>query len=228
MTEITAGTFMMGSTNGPLDEIPVHEVTIAQNFQLGVFPVTKLQWEAVMGTTPWSGLENVLEDPDSPATNVSWDDVQVFIEKLNGLTGETFRLPTEAEWEYACRAGTTTEFFFGDSDETLSDYAWWEGNARLVGENYAHVVGQKLPNAFGLFDIIGNSREWCEDWYDSSYYETSPANDPTGPAVGSGGGPGHLIRGGDARGSAFGCRSAKRDSFAPQSSEVFVGFRLAR
>ncbi|MCH8148452.1 MAG: formylglycine-generating enzyme family protein, partial [Planctomycetes bacterium] len=145
MVGISAGSFAMGSTSGNSDETPVHNVTLTQDFQLGKYEVTKAQWEAVMGTTPWAGQDFVLDDPNSPATQVSWNDAQSFITTLNGLTGETFRLPTEAEWEYACRGGTTTEYYFGDDSANLSDYAWYLDNAHDVNDRYAHVVGQLLP-----------------------------------------------------------------------------------
>ncbi len=239
MIGIPAGTFMMGSTSResadavptalgkvpfPKSETPVHQVTITQDFQLGKYEVTKAQWEAVMETTPWSGQSFVLDDPDSPATHVSWNDAQAFITTLNGMTGETFRLPTEAEWEYACRAGSTTEYYFGDSSATLSDYAWWEGNAVNAAERYAHVVGHLLPNDFGLFDMHGNVWEWCEDWYASSYYSSSPSSDPTGPTSGSN----RVIRDGGFIGGAAYCRSAGRSRNNPASSFSSLGFRLAR
>ena len=160
MVWIPAGTFMMGSTN---DESPRHSVTISSGFQLGQTEVTKAQWEAVMGTTPWAGQLLVLDDPDSPAVYVNWYEAHEFVSRLNAKGNGHFRLPTGAEWEYACRAGTTTEYYFGDSSADLSEYAWWAENADNAGERYAHVVGQLLPNAFGLFDMHGNVWEYYED-----------------------------------------------------------------
>ena len=166
----------------------------------------------------------VVNDLDSPATHVSWNDVQAFITALNTLTGETFRLPTEAEREYGCRAGTTTEYYFADSSADLSFYAWFEDNAHAVNERYAHVVAQLLPNAFGLFDMHGNVWEWCQDWYDTDYYSVSPSTDPSGPASGSS----RVSRGGSWVDFATFCRSADRSWFIPSSTFSGLGFRLAR
>ena len=225
MVNLLGGRFMMGSTNGSFDEEPVHQVTLTQDFQIGKFEITKAQWEAVMGTTPWAGVSYVLDDPNSPAVWVSWNDVQTFITALNNHTGETFRLPTEAEWEYACRAGSTTEYSFGDSASNLGDYAWYRTNAGGAGQQYAHIVGGKLPNAWGLYDMHGNAWEWCQDWYGSSNYSSSPGSDPTGPPSGSY----RVLRGG----SFFlyvdyGCRSAYRYGIYPNGSNGDIGFRVVR
>lgn len=224
MVGIPAGTFQMGSTDGNSDEAPVHSVTISHDFQMGRVEVTKAQWEAVMGTTPWSGRSFVLNDPDSPAVYVSWNDAQAFITALNSLAGETFRLPTEAEWEYACRAGSTTEYYFGDSSANLGDYAWWDENADNAGERYAHIVAQLLPNDFGLYDMHGNVWEWCNDWYSSSYYSSSPSVDPMGPDSGSG----RVRRGGGWGYSATNCRSGLRGEVNPADANLSIGFRLSR
>jgi formylglycine-generating enzyme required for sulfatase activity len=179
-----AGSFMMGSESGDSDESPVHEVTLTQGFWMGKYEVTKAQWEAVMGTTPWAGLDWILDDPDSSAVCVSWNNVQDFITALNAQTDESFRLPTEAQWEYACRAGTTTAYSFGDDSGDLSDYAWWLGSVMDGNEKYAHVIGHKLPNPWGLHDMHGNVWEWCQDSYGSDYYSSSSSTDPTGPWLG--------------------------------------------
>ena len=230
MVVIPSGTFMMGTTKGDGDERPVHEVTISRDFQLGQTEVTKAQWEAVMGTRPWSGQSSAsgstlapLRDPDTPALDVRWDDAQSFITTLNTITGETFRLPTEAEWEYACRAGTTTEYYFGNSPANLSNYAWWDGNADDVGERYAHTVAQLIPNDFGLYDMHGNVWEWCADWYDSRYYSSSPSVDPAGPPSG----PSRVIRGGTWYYLASSCRSANRSESGRRNWQNIIGFRLA-
>ncbi|MCX5769473.1 MAG: formylglycine-generating enzyme family protein [Candidatus Hydrogenedentes bacterium] len=232
MVWIPAGTFMMGrypGEQGSYDwEDPQHQVTVP-GFWMGKYELTKRQWQAVMGTTPWSGYEYVGDDLDSPAVWVSWDDAKAFITELNTHTGLTFRLPSEAEWEYACRADTTTRFYWGDDpDYTLiNDYAWWYGNAGDANEQYAHVVGLKLPNAFGLHDMSGNVYEWCEDDWHSSY-TGAPAD---GSAwVDSPRGSDRMIRGG-CWGYYGSCRSAYRIyyyHYGPSDETNGLGFRLAR
>jgi formylglycine-generating enzyme len=201
-------------------------VTLTQGFWMGKYELTKAQWTAVMGTEPWSGRSYVLDDPDSPAVYISWNEAQAFITALNDYTGLTFRLPTEAEWEYACRAGTTTRFYWGDDPEytLIDDYAWWEENASNIGEEYAHVVGQKLPNAFGLYDISGNVWEWCQDWWDSDYYSSSPGTDPEGPASGAS----RVLRGGNWFIQGIYCRSANRVYASPSGANFHLGLRLSR
>ena len=139
---------------------------------------------------------------------------------LPGGEGE-FRLPTEAQWEYACRAGSTTKYCFGDDETTLGDYAWYSANS----DSKTHPVGQKKPNAWGLYDMHGNVWEWCQDWYDSGYYAKSPEDDPTGPATG----PCRVIRGGGwGSGVAGGCRSAGRRYTGPGHRSEDLGFRVSR
>ena len=180
-----------------------------------------------MPTTPWSGWFAFVDAPDSPAVFISWDDAQLFITALNDHTGETFRMPTEAEWEYACRAGATTEYYFGDSASNLGDYAWYGIELTDAEELYAHIVGQKLPNAWGLYDMIGNAKEWCQDWYDASYYSSSTTRDPAGPLEGDR----RVIRGADISWSADYCRSASRGSHEPDwvgDYDFAAGFRVVR
>src|SRR3972149_2460822 len=177
MILVPAGTFMMGSNDGYSNEQPVHQVTITRSFYLGKYEVTQGQWEAVRGSNPshFKGARN-------PVEQVSCDDCQEFAKMLNAqVPGGGFRLPMEAEWEYACRAGSTGRFCFGDDDVGLWEYAWDEGNSG----GQTHPVGQKRPNAWGLHDMHGNVSEWCSDWYGESYRGWSPAADP--PGLGSGG-----------------------------------------
>lgn len=237
MVSIASGTFMMGAhadEPGSFDsEKPRHQVTLTDGFYLGKYEVTKRQWEAVMGTTPWIGLvqEYVNHDPDSPAVYVCWNDAQAFIEKLNEMGQGTFRLPSEAEWEYACRAGTDTYFYWGDDPLLLDmdDYAWWSNNAWSVGEQYEHRVGLKKPNAWGLYDMTGNVREWCHDVYDESYYSRSPDANPAGPSVQTENDP-HVIRGGCMYDKGDANRSARRFMlWADNGTNIpGYGFRIAR
>ena len=231
MVWIPAGSFMMGRYVGEQDsfdnEDPQHQVNFARGFWLGRYEVTKRQWTAVKGTTPWSGQPDVLEDPDSPAVHVSWYDALSFIAQLNGLTGLTFRLPSEAEWEYACRAGTTTRFYWGDDPTytSLSDHAWWQGNARDAGQRYAHMVGLKQPNAWNLYDTSGNVWEYCEDdWHED--YIGAPAD---GDAwVDSPRGSSRVFRGGGWQSGDTYCRSTNRGCSPPDVASSGYGFRLAR
>ena len=244
LIEIPAGTFTMGS---PKDKKDHHEdeaqvrVTLTQPFGLGKTEVTQGQFKKVMGTEPWNGQPFVQADKDCPATYVSWGDAKEFCEKLTELeresgklkANEEYRLPTEAEWEYACRAGTKTAFSFGDDESKLGDYAWWgglnleaaskgeikagPGNAAI--EQYAHKVGLKQPNAWGLHDMHGNVWEWCSDWYGE---KLSGGTDPAGPN----GASFRVFRGGCWWYDPGRCRSAYRDYLVPSCRDL--GFRVAR
>jgi len=224
---IPPGQFMMGSPEseeGARDcEHPQHQVRINRPFFLGVTEVTQGQWEAVMGTRPWSGKGYVKEGSDYAAPYVSWDDAQSFCERLSEKERVTCRLPTEAEWEYACRAGTTTVYHFGDDASRLGDYARFRDNAVDVDEKYAHRVGHKKPNPVGLYDMHGNVAEWCQDWLASDYYAESPTDDPTGPVAAAH----RAIRGGCWWDDAKLCRAASRLWYAPQYQLHFLGFRVA-
>jgi formylglycine-generating enzyme required for sulfatase activity len=219
---IPAGEFPMGSPNSDRDassnEKPRHRVRITRPFYLGQCEVTQEQWQAVMGYNA-----SRFNAPENPVEEVSWDDCQAFLSKLNeryGRTGATFRLPTEAEWEYACRAGSSTRWCFGDDEGSLEDYAWY--SASSAGST--HPVGRKRPNAWGLYDVHGNVGEWCADWYASSYYRTSPSSDPRGPKSGRV----RVLRGGSWLDAARDTRSAYRFGGAPGSCYRGVGFRVAR
>ena len=227
-----AGTFMMGSKKteqGSWDgEKPQHPVTLTQGFWIGKYEVTKGQWTAIMGTTPWGGQFFGTNDPDSAVVCISWDDAQSFITALNNYTGLTFRFPSEAQWEYACRAGTTTRFYWGEDPGfmQIEDYAWYYGNAAILGaDHYAHRVGEKLANAWGLYDMNGNVWEWCQDWWEYGYY-TSSEIDPTGPSDGLV----HLLRGGGWVSGSYECRSASRyhHNTRQVDKNYDIGFRLAR
>jgi formylglycine-generating enzyme required for sulfatase activity len=204
MVLIPASEFLMGSPDSDKDNIgyvkPQHRVRITKPFYLGKYLVTQEQWQAVMDEKP-----SHFKGPKYPVELVSSDDFQRFVQKLNvkiGTQNGKFALPTEAQWEYACRAGSTTKYCFGDDEARLGDYAWFGEDSG----NKTHPVGEKKPNAWGLYDMHGNIWEWCQDWYGRDYYANSPTDDPTGPATGAG----RVIRGGCWRDPARLCRSAAR------------------
>lgn len=180
---IEPGTFSMGSPESEPDrddwEGPQHKVTISHAFYFGRYEVTQGQWLSVMGTSPWHGQKMVIEDPRHPATYISWEDAQKFIHRLNEAAGDSlYRLPTEAEWEFACRCGTTTRWSFGDDSTVIGDYAWYSGNTWTIGEAYPHAVGLKQPNPWGLYDMHGNVWEYCQDWFGN--YRDEEQTDPVG------------------------------------------------
>jgi len=216
---IPSGDFMMGSpTNemGNYSDGPVHNVSIKYSFDLGKYPVTQKQWEKVMGSNP-----SDFKGDDLPVESISWENVQEFIKKLNEIEGtDKYRLPSEAEWEYACRAGTTTSYSFGDDESKLKDYAWCNENS----DGRTHSVGQKKPNSWGLFDMYGNVWEWCQDkWHDN--YDGAPLD---GSAWEDGISSSRVIRGGCWTDNAWVCRSAIRGKSDSGTSDSYVGFRLLR
>ena len=211
MLSIPAGEFQMGSNSSEAypDQKPVHTVQISRSFWLGKTEVTQGLWQAVMGSNPSSFKKG----DTYPVDTVSWDDCQAFIQKLNQLVGgNPFRLPTEAEWEYACRAGTT-----GDYYGPIDAISWYESNSG----GSSHPVGQKQANAFGFYDMAGNVWEWCQDWFGA--YSSANQTDPTGPATGTD----RVGRGGSWGRSARLGGSAYRDFDIPGSSYYYFGFRLA-
>ena len=226
---IPAGAFRMGSPAAEVgrydDEGPRHEVTIEKAFYMGATEATQAQWLAVMGSGPWAGKPYVREGPEHAASWIRWDAAVEFCRRLSDRTARPVRLPTEAEWEYACRAGGTARFCHGDDlqAEGLGDRAWYYDNAWGSGERYSHPVGRKKPNAWGLFDMHGNVFEWCSDWYDPAAY---------GPAAAGGFRP---VRSGDFRvhrGGAWNshprlCRSAYRAGNGPEVQGFLLGVRVA-
>ena len=238
---IPGGRFTMGQPYPPGGETiteglgvawPDHEVTISKGFYLGRHEVTQGQWEVVMGTTPWYGqtyqrgrdVITVPEDPKYPSPYVSWNDAQAFITMLNQKAGrlDLYRLPTEAQWEYACRAGTTTQWFIGDWDDEakLVLYAWYVANTNNVQQKYAHKVGTRMPNPWGLHDMHGNVSEWCQDEYES--YSESAQVDPVGTVSGAN----RVHRGGSFSDSEAGLRSWVRYHAGPEYRDVEIGFRV--
>ncbi len=248
LTLIPAGQFAMGSgkTHDELlklvtvyagvdrlmqYEFPQHTVRITRPFYLGTTEVTQGQWERVMGTRPWTERPQAKESAafgerwgaDFPAIWVNWDEAQEFCSRLSQRDGPIYRLPTEAEWEYACRAGTKTIYSFGDDGRRLPEFAWFSDNAyRQQGEKFPHASGLRKPNPWGLHEMHGNVWEWCSDRYGAAYYQISPAQDPPGPADGAQ----RVIRGGSWRNSDNHCRSSFRVGLEPTEASNDLGFRV--
>ncbi len=215
---IPAGSFMMGSPDSDedsySDEKPQHKVTL-DAFRMMTTPVTQAMWEKVMGENP----SDFKGDSTRPVENVSWDDIQEFLKKLNAMDrGKGYRLPTEAEWEYACRAGTTTKYWSGDSESDLARVGWYDKNS----DDTTHPVGKKPANPWGLYDMHGNVWEWCEDWFDDDYYQRSPEKNPQGPDSGES----RVLRGGSWCGGFRNCRAACRFWYLPLDRDDDYGFRV--
>ena len=224
---IPAGTFTMGSPEDEPDrggDESQHRVEISRDFYLGKYEVTQGEWKSVMGTEPWKGESSVQEGDDYAATYVSWEDAVAFCQKLSSRDGVEYRLPSEAEWEYACRGGSESAYSFGADASELGAHAWFNDNTDSVGEEYPHEVGQKRGNGFGLHDMHGNVWEWCGDYYDSEYYSNSVKRDPVGPDEGSD----RVYRGGSWNNSSQLCRSAFRNGYSPDNRDYLLGFRVLR
>jgi len=232
---VPAGEFLMGSAAKPEalaqryggkaehyeGECPQHRVKITKPFYLGKYEITQAQWEQVMRGKAWSGKDYVQESPRHAAAYISWDDCQAFLRKVNGTAaGASLGLPTEAQWERACRAGTATEFFFGDGEAMLKEYAWYDDTADDIGEKYTHGVGLKRPNGLGLYDMCGNVWEWCQNWYGP--YSSGAQTDPRGPNSGSG----RVSRGGGFSSPGRFCRSSQRVGQVPGFRYRCLGFRV--
>jgi formylglycine-generating enzyme required for sulfatase activity len=220
---IPAGDFRMGAPESDDkasdDEKPQHRVRITRPFYLGITEVTQAQYQAVTATNP----SLFTRSEDQPVESISWNDAMAFCERLNALEKQelgaaTYRLPTEAEWEYACRAGSPARYSFGAEAAQLGAYAW-SGST-----NETQPAGQKRPNAWGLFDMHGNVWEWCADGYDTQYYSQSPVDDPQGPLTALK----HVIRGGAWDNAPEDLRSANRFGTAPDKKVCDHGFRVAR
>ncbi len=217
---IPAGSFMMGADKNFEDasdhETPRHPVTISKPFYIGKYEVTQDQWVAVMSSNPSNSKGRT-----KPVENISYDDTLLFIRKLNEKEGTgKYRLPTEAEWEYTARVGTTTAYSFGDDKNKLGQYAWYQDNS----EKETHPVGQLKPNVWGLYDMHGNVWEWVQDWYSEKYYANSPSTNPKGDSSGS-----HkVLRGGGWATPARSCQSAIRSINLPTDRKSDIGFRLVR
>ena len=218
MVTVEGGTYTMGATaeqgdDGDTDEFPTHQVTLS-SFTIGETEVTQALWEAVMGSnhSRYSG------DPQRPVDSVTWDECQEFITKLNEVTGLTFRLPTESEWEFAARGGNQRQGYKYAGSNNIDEVAWYEDNS----DNTTHAVATKAANELGLYDMNGNVWEGCQDWYDD--YHAEPQTDPTGPETGEI----RAVRGGGFVNSALFCRLTIRGGLGPSSTLVYFGLRLAR
>ena len=216
MVYVEGGTFTMGATSEQGndawdDEKPTHQVTVS-SFSIGKYEVTQAEWQAVMGSNPseFQGFRR-------PVENVSWEDCQEFIRRLNQKTGRNFRLPTEAEWEYAARGGRKSNGSKYVGGSSMDDVAWYDGNSN----SQTHDVGQKRPNELGLYDMAGNVWEWCQDWYGS--YSSSSQTNPKGPSSGSY----RVYRGGSWCDNAGYCRVSFRFSYNPSFRYGGLGLRLA-
>lgn len=218
LRRIPAGSFLMGSVDGQNDEIPVHEVEISEPFYIGVHEVTQLQWEIVMDQNP-----SHFRGAHRPVDSVSWRQARTFIRRLNEREEtELYRLPTEAEWEYAARGGSDTRYHYGDGRDSLRIYAWYSFNS----ERRTHRVGRKRKNPFGLFDIYGNVWEWIYDAYDGTFYERSSGVDPVNtPGLIA---PRRVIRGGGWFAVVSDLRSANRGWARPGAQNEKLGFRIVR
>ncbi|MDE6439583.1 MAG: SUMF1/EgtB/PvdO family nonheme iron enzyme [Bacteroidales bacterium] len=229
MVAVEGGTFSMGATSEQGSdaydfEKPVHSVTL-DGFYIGAFEVTQAQWAAVMGTTieqqrekAWGEYAPLCGEGDKyPMYYVSWEEAQSFCEKLSQKTGKTYRLPTEAEWEYAARGGNKSDGTKYAGSNTIDDVAWFG-----YYDETTHPVGQKKPNGLGIYDMSGNVWEWCQDWWDSEYYSSSPSVNPQGPSSGSG----RVVRGGSWFNGAQGCRVSNRYICTPDYRSSNLGFRV--
>ncbi len=217
---IPGGSFIMGSPtseSGRKDDELKHRVTITKSFYLGKYEVTQGNWKAIMGNSPkgMSELGQEFFGDNLPVVRVNWEETQDFINKLNAKSDGKYRLPTEAEWEYAARAGSTAKYSFGDSENLLDEYAWYRDNSG----GKIHEVGGKKPNAWGLYDMHGNVWEWCQDWYAS--YSNSAQTGAKSSTV-------RVNRGGSWYDNAEELRSAKRDNYSGSDRNYGLGFRLIR
>ena len=216
MILVPGGAFLMGSDDGEADEKPIHSVTLS-SFYIGKYEVTQKQWREVMGKDPinlkFAGCDNC------PVERVSWNEVQIYLQKLNSKTGKIYRLPTEAEWEFAARGGKGSNSNTYSGSNHIGAEAWFLGNS----ESKTHSIGGKKANELGVYDMTGNVWEWCNDWYDDNYYSSSTSENPKGPTTGSY----RVYRGGGWNDTPLFCRVTRRGDNAPSDSSGDLGFRVA-
>jgi formylglycine-generating enzyme required for sulfatase activity len=214
MVFVQGGTFEMGSNEGESDEKPIHSVTVS-DFYIGKYEVTQKEWKAIMGNNP-----SQFKGDDLPVETVSWNDVQEYLQKLNAKTNSNYRLPTEAEWEYAARGGNKSNGYKYSGSNNIDNVAWYGGNSN----SQTHRVGTKEPNELGIYDMSGNVWEWCNDWYGEHYYNNSPQNNPQGPTSGTY----RVLRGGSWLDTPSYVRCAYRYYGDPTYRDFIFGFRCAR
>jgi formylglycine-generating enzyme required for sulfatase activity len=219
MVFVEPGTFTMGGTDDDCrsNELPTHQVTLTKGYYIGKYVVTQAQWKAIMGDNP-----SYFQGDDLPIEMINWDDIQIFIEKLNELTGKNYRLPTEAEWEFACRGGLQSAHYKYSGSNNIDDVAWYGAYAGGNSGETTHPVGLKQSNELGIYDMSGNVWEWCSDWY--GVYSDEAQTDPKGPDMG----PRRVVRGGCFLFSAQHSRVAGRNQGDPSFNARNGGFRVAR
>ncbi len=239
LTLVPAGKFMMGGEAPPAElaarfkrygaaaehyaaEQPQRKVTISKPFYMGRWEVTRPEWTALMKTRPWDSKKCDKPNSGNIANHVSWDQAAEFCKAMSDKTGLKVALPSEAQWEYACRAGSKSAFSFGDDDSRLKRYAWYAANTLIANEAYPHTAGRKTPNRWGLFDMHGNAAEWCSDWYDAKFYEKAPAADPLNSTKTEQ----RVLRGGQFGEYPDSCRSAYRAKANPTTTRCGYGFRV--
>jgi len=213
MVSVQGGRFDMGADSESVDRKPAHTVKL-HDFAISKFEVTQNQWEAVMGDNP-----SRYKCGDCPVTDVSWNDVHDFITKLNEKTGKHYRLPSEAEWEYAARGGRNDRMIRYSGKRGPQPVAWYDENSK----DHLHKVGRKVPNELGLYDMSGNVEEWCNDWYSKDYYTKRTVENPQGPD----GGFSKVVRGGGWNSSAYDIVVTRRAAYTPDTKSNSLGFRLA-
>ncbi len=217
MVKVAGGTFTMGASasdsEADSDEKPAHRVTLS-GYYIGKYEVTQKQWVEIMGSNP-----SYFKGDNLPVEKVSWDDIQEFLRKLNAKTGMSFRLPTEAEWEFAAHGGNSSRGYKYSGSDNIDSVAWYYDNSG----NKTHPVGTKSPNELGIYDMSGNVCEWCQDWFDANYYSNSPLSNPKGPSSGAY----RVLRGGSWNINARYCRVSFRNNNAPGNGRDYCGFRLA-
>ena len=239
LTLIPAGKFMMGGRLSPAEvaqrfhrygareayytgEHPQREVTISKPFYMGVWEVTRPQWSAVMGSRPWEGKKCDRPNTGNIANHISWDDASKFCIVLSKKTGKAVVLPTEAQWEYACRAKSKGAYCFGDDESKLGVYAWYAANTLVRDEPYPHAAGQKMSNRWGLYDMHGNAAEWCRDWYAEKFYANANNIDPENTTETKH----RAVRGGHWGLYPDSCRAAYRFKHLPADRKCSYGFRV--